>query len=216
MDLFRFLVDKGVGLYVITRPAAEQDEDSELASLQKYLEEAGVKLIYRKKLHEKVAFIDDKVCWLGSLNILSHSGTSEFMLSIRTKEAAAQLYHFFGVEGIVGAEKKQNEKRSLRLNLQRQILTLLHGPLCPVCGASVVLRSSRYGLFLSCEQRPRASCERLVNVPRKVAEDAVTLLKIKCPKCDKGGFMKYRMSNRGPFLGCDKFPECRSTIDLKL
>lgn len=214
VDIFRFLVDKGVGLYVVTRPAAEQEQDSELASLQKYLEEAGVKLIYRKKLHEKAAFIDDKICWLGSLNILSHSGSSEFMLSIRTREAVAQLYQFFGVGSLVGEEEKQNERRSLWEKLQKQILALMHGPLCPVCGASVVLRSSRYGLFLSCERRHETGCQGLVNVPRKVAEDAVMALKIKCPQC-KEGFMRYRMSSRGPFLGCDKFPECRYTIDLK-
>jgi ssDNA-binding Zn-finger/Zn-ribbon topoisomerase 1/DNA-binding HxlR family transcriptional regulator len=214
VDIFRFLIDKGVGLYVVTRPAAEQEKDSELASLQKYLEEAGVKLIYRKKLHEKAAFIDGKVCWLGSLNILSHSGSSEFMLSIKTREAVAQLYQFFGVGSLVGAEEKQNERRSLWEKLQKQIVALMHGPLCPVCGASVVLRSSRYGLFLSCERRHKTSCQGLVNVPRKVAEDAVMVLKIKCPQC-KEGFMRYRMSSRGPFLGCDKFPECRYTIDLK-
>lgn len=215
MDLFRYLVDKGVGLYVVTRPTAEQEKDSELASLQKYLEEAGVKLIYRKKLHEKAAFIDDKVCWLGSLNILSHSGSSEFMLSIRTRETVAQLYQFFGVGNLVGAEEKRSEKCGLWEKLQKQILTLMHGPLCPVCGASVLLRSSKYGFFLSCERRHKTGCEGLVNVPRKVAEDAVMALKIKCPQC-KEGFMRYRMSSRGPFLGCDKYPECRYTIDLKL
>ena len=214
MDLFRFLVDKGVSLYVVTRPAAEQEKDSELASLQKHLEEAGVKLTYRKKLHEKAAFIDDKVCWLGSLNILSHSGTSEFMLAVRTKEAVAQLYQFFGVGSLVGAEEKQNERRSLWEKLQKQILALMHGPLCPVCGASVVLRSSRYGLFLSCERRHKTGCQGLINVPRKVAEASVMALKIKCPQCEEG-FMRYRMSSKGPFLGCDKFPKCRYTVDLK-
>lgn len=214
MDLFRYLVDKGVALYIVTRPTAEQEKDGELASLQKYLAEAGVKLIYHKKLHEKVAFIDDKVCWFGSLNILSHSGSSESMLSIRTREAVAQLYQFFGVGSLVGAEEKQNERRSLWEKLQKQILALMHGSLCPVCGASVLLRSSKYGFFLSCERRHKTGCQGLVNVPRKVAEDAVIALKIKCPQC-KEGFMRYRMSSRGPFLGCDKFPECRYTVDLK-
>jgi superfamily I DNA and/or RNA helicase/ssDNA-binding Zn-finger/Zn-ribbon topoisomerase 1 len=214
VDIFRFLIDKGVGLYVVTRPAAEQKKDSELASLQKYLEEAGVKLIYRKKLHEKAAFIDDKVCWLGSLNILSHSGSSEFMLSIKTREALAQLYQFFGVEIIAGAEENQKEKRSLWEKLQKQIVALMHESRCTICGASLVLRIGKYGLFLGCERYNKTRCQGLVNVPRKIAEDAVRALKIKCPQC-KEGLMCYRISSKAPFLGCDKYPECQYTIDLK-
>ncbi|MCI4463277.1 MAG: topoisomerase DNA-binding C4 zinc finger domain-containing protein [Caldisericum sp.] len=213
-DIFRYLIDKGVALYVITRPATEKKKDPELVDLYKYLKEIGVKLIYREKLHEKVAFIDDKVCWLGSLNILSHSETSEFMLSIRAKEVITQLYQFFGVDAIIGTEEKQNKTHSIWESLQKEIITLMQNPLCPKCGASVVLRCSKYGIFLGCERHSQTRCQGKVNIPPKIIEDAVKKLKIKCPHC-KEGFMRYCMGSKGPFLGCDKYPECQYTIDLK-
>lgn len=213
VDIFRFLIDKGVALYVITRPPTEKKKDTELVDLHKYLKEIGVKLIYREKLHEKVAFIDDKVCWLGSLNILSHSETSEFMLSIRAKEVITQLYQFFGVDAIIGTEEKQNKIHSIWESLQKEIITLMQNPLCPKCEASVVLRYGKYGIFLGCERHSQTRCTGKVNIPPKIIEDAVKKLKLKCPHC-KEGFMRYRMSRKGPFLGCDKYPECQYSIDL--
>lgn len=213
VDIFRFLIDKGVALYVITRPATQKKKDKELVDLQKYLEEVGVKLIYREKFHEKVAFIDDKVCWLGSLNILSHNETSEFMISIRTKKAVTQLYQFFGVDALIGTEEKQNEKINIWESLQKEIITLMQNPSCPKCGALAVLRSGKYGIFLGCERHNQTGCQGKVNIPPKIIEDSVNKLKIKCPNC-KEGFMRYRMSSRGAFLGCDKYPNCRYTIDL--
>jgi len=216
VNIFRFLIDKGVKLYIVTRPVEEQVNKSEFRSLVKYLEQAGVKLIYRKKLHEKVAFIDDKVCWLGSLNILSHSDSSEYMLSIRTEESILQLHQFFDVASVIGIEKKrkeQDEKRRLWKSLQDQILTLMHEFQCPVCGAPLRLYPGKYGLFLACQQRHKTGCRGLINVPRKIIEDAVETLEIKCPQC-KTGFMQYQVSKHGPYLKCQRFPDCRYTIHL--
>jgi hypothetical protein len=120
IDTFRFLIDKKVALYVITRPSIQKKKD--LVDLQKYLEEVGVKLIYHEKLYEKVAFIDDKVCWFGNSGIFSYNGMFEFMFSIRIKEVIMKLYQFFGVSAIIGPESKQEEIPLLWGNLQNDVI----------------------------------------------------------------------------------------------
>jgi len=37
---------------------------------------------------------------------------------------------------------------------------------------------------------------------------------IKCYKC-KDGELVVRQSKKGPFLGCNKFPKCRTIISIK-
>jgi len=212
MDIFRFLIDKGVALYIVTRPIPNKEQNSELVSLHKYLKKLGIKLIPKKKLHEKVAFIDDKVCWLGSLNILSHSGTSEFMLSIRKKEVVEQLYHFFGIQVSIDEEQKRN----LWDSLQKEIIALMQNPSCSICGASFVLRSGKYGIFLGCENYSKTGCQAIIKISPEIIEDAVKKLNIKCPQCKEGIIKRYYIGKKGPFLRCDKYPECQYTIGLNL
>jgi hypothetical protein len=120
IDTFRFLIDKKVALYVITRPSTQKKKT--LVDLQKYLEEVGIKLIYHEKLYEKVAFIDDKVCWFGNSGIFSYNGMSEFMFSIRIKEVITRLYQFFGVNALIGPENKQEGIPFLWGNLQNEVV----------------------------------------------------------------------------------------------
>jgi phosphatidylserine/phosphatidylglycerophosphate/cardiolipin synthase-like enzyme len=120
IDAFRFLIDKKVALYVITRPSTQKKKD--LVDLQKYLEKVGVKLIYHEKLYEKVAFIDDKVCWFGNSSIFSYNGMSEFMFSIRIKEVIMRLYQFFGVNVLIGPENEQARNSFLWGNLQNDVV----------------------------------------------------------------------------------------------
>jgi hypothetical protein len=118
VDTFRSFIDKRVGVYVVTRPVIERKK--KLIDLQKYLEELGVKLIYREKLYEKVIFIDNKVCWLSNFDILSQNGGFEFIFSIRTKEVIARLYQFFGVSAFIDSEGTQDEIPFLWGSLQSE------------------------------------------------------------------------------------------------
>jgi hypothetical protein len=40
------------------------------------LDKIGVKVVQQKDIHQKVAIIDDHISWEGSLNILSHTGST--------------------------------------------------------------------------------------------------------------------------------------------
>ncbi|MGO0122464.1 topoisomerase DNA-binding C4 zinc finger domain-containing protein [Desulfothermobacter acidiphilus] len=50
--------------------------------------------------------------------------------------------------------------------------------------------------------------------PRRLVEELIAELGLQCPRCGEGKLC-YRTSSRGPFLGCDRYPECRYTLDLQ-
>ena len=90
---------------------------------------------------------------------------------------------------------------------------------CPVCGKDMIEKNGRFGKFLGCSGYPE--CKTILNIdkdgnvlPPKPPPEPTG---IKCYKChkDKGGELVIRQSKRGPFLGCNKFPRCRTIISIK-
>jgi len=60
----------------------EQECSSQIQQMKQAIQELeslGVHVNLRKRIHEKLAVVDDRICWDGSLNILSHYDTSERM-----------------------------------------------------------------------------------------------------------------------------------------
>jgi len=87
---------------------------------------------------------------------------------------------------------------------------------CPVCGKPMVYKNGRFGSFLGCSGYPDCKTTRALDkqgnvLPPKPAPEPTG---IKCYKC-KGGELVVRQSKKGPFLGCNKFPKCRTIISYK-
>jgi len=87
---------------------------------------------------------------------------------------------------------------------------------CPECGKKMVEKHGRFGMFLGCSDYP--NCKTILNVdkegnilPPKPPPEPTG---IKCYKCKNGELVK-RQSKRGPFLGCNKFPKCRTIVSIK-
>lgn len=87
---------------------------------------------------------------------------------------------------------------------------------CPVCGKAMVYRRGRFGTFLGCSDYP--NCKTILNLdkegnvlpPKKPPEPTG----VKCYKC-KEGELVIRKGKKGPFLGCNRFPKCRTIISIK-
>ena len=87
---------------------------------------------------------------------------------------------------------------------------------CPNCNKPMLLRTGRFGPFLGCSDYPE--CKTIVKIdkegnilpPKPPAEPTG----IKCYKC-KNGELVIRQSKKGPFLGCSKFPKCRTIVSMK-
>lgn len=86
---------------------------------------------------------------------------------------------------------------------------------CPNCGKPMLEKRGRFGTFLGCSDYP--NCKTIVRIdkqgnimpPKPPAEPTG----IKCYKC-KSGELVIRQSKKGPFLGCNKFPRCRTIVNI--
>ncbi len=88
------LISRGVKVTVYTKPAEEHSQSymiEDAAQVISLLDKMGVKLILQKEIHQKVAIIDDHICWEGSLNIFSHTGST-----LGTHEAPSRQRHCGG------------------------------------------------------------------------------------------------------------------------
>ena len=74
------------------------------------------------------------------------------------------------------------------------------GQECPTCGKPMVIRSSRFGEFVSCSGYP--ACKTIVRPEAATVEEP-------CPKCGKP--MVVRAGRFGEFIACTDYPTCKTT-----
>jgi DNA topoisomerase-1 len=87
---------------------------------------------------------------------------------------------------------------------------------CPECGKPMLHKNGRFGPFLGCSDYPNCKTtlklDKQGNVlPPKPPPEPTG---IKCYKCKKGELV-IRQSKKGPFMGCGRFPKCRTIISIK-
>jgi DNA topoisomerase-1 len=85
---------------------------------------------------------------------------------------------------------------------------------CEKCGADMVVKRGRRGLFLACSGYPK--CRNAKNIGEvkdgKAYPEAVVTVEEKCDKCGKN--MVVKSGPRGPFLACSGYPACKSSKPL--
>jgi DNA topoisomerase-1 len=87
---------------------------------------------------------------------------------------------------------------------------------CPKCGKPMIHKNGRFGDFLGCSDYPECKTtlkldkEGNVLPPKPPAEPSG----VKCHKC-KQGELVIRQGKKGPFLGCGRFPKCRTIVSYK-
>lgn len=212
MPIIRHLVEKGVEVRLFTRQGQKGDsENSE--SLITLLKSVGVKVSERKGLHEKLAFIDDRITWMGSLNILSQSRSTEQMIRFNNPRLTAVILEFNGIARALDRERRNEESKALLECISTAFKQRMSWPRCPnpKCGRPMVLRTGRFGLFFGCPGYPH--CKEIVNVPRPVLEAIIEELDISCPVCGEGR-MQLKVGPKGSFLGCNRYPDCMTTLPL--
>ncbi len=90
---FKNLLDRNAAVRVITLPTKLQTDHmvDQSASVIESLLELGVEVITVPKIHQKIIVIDDKICWEGSMNWLSHRDTAEHVRRIEDVELVAEV-----------------------------------------------------------------------------------------------------------------------------
>lgn len=95
------LLKRKAKIYVMTRDPSEhisKYRDQSECVIQKF-EQVGIQtLICTGNHHRKLAIIDRKILWEGSLNILSQSKSREFMRRLEGGGFAVDLFNFIGYD----------------------------------------------------------------------------------------------------------------------
>src|ERR1035437_5044324 len=97
IPVFRNLLSKGVKIYVMTRDPKEHNENMEYQSEDaiRTFEVIGVQvLLCIGNHHRKLAILDRKILWEGSLNILSQNRSREIMRRIESEKIALEMFNF--------------------------------------------------------------------------------------------------------------------------
>ena len=87
---------------------------------------------------------------------------------------------------------------------------------CPVDGSAMVLRSGKFGKYISSVNYPAVKFVVRLDKKDKVVLPSAPPLQdpeVVCTKCGKP--CNVRDGKRGPWLGCSGFPKCRGRADWK-
>jgi len=82
-----------VKVIVVTRPA-EDFKDRDTGALQSTLDMlkgAGVSIVFKSKIHQKFAVIDQRVIWYESINLLSFGSAEESIMRLESANIANEL-----------------------------------------------------------------------------------------------------------------------------
>ena len=117
----RAVIERGVRAYLVTKARGDRQK-SEL-SVYRFLEDTlanwGVVVIHKRRMHEKLVFIDDTILWSGSLNPLSFSNTQEIMERRFSKKVVDDYARTLYLEELVREYESET-------------------PACPICGHEVI------------------------------------------------------------------------------
>lgn len=204
---FRELHRKGVKTFIITKPFKEQkltqDFEKELSN---NLRKLDMEVIPKPLSHEKLAIIDGKIIWHGSLNILSHRNTSELMIRFATKESkfSEETLKLCGIniekiieENIIDKRIKQINKEGIGFCSKGHPLAIKRGSL---------------GLFVSCSKFPY--CREKMPLTLDIIGEVFGKKYLFCEKCGSSMEIKFNSKRKSRFLGCSKYPDCHFTRPL--
>ncbi len=108
LPLFESLLQRKVQTYVITRDSIEYPKPLSLQTeyeIQKF-ERLGIQVFLWKGHHRKLAILDRKIVWEGSLNILSQSNSWEIMRRIENQNSAEEMLEFLGLKRYLNPKKE--------------------------------------------------------------------------------------------------------------
>ena len=210
---FEQLRHKGVEIYVLTRIPKEHD-----GKMRYYAEEEikrltgmGIKVLpFIGKIHRKIAIIDRKVLWEGSLNILSQSDSREIMRRFEGKNSSKQMMTFLKLDKNLG-------------EIGNPILR--HCEFCDDPTAWYWIDTSVYGgLWTSCllnrhkEGTPPKSNAQLKEAKGKLKEKRKAEKELTAdglPICPDHELVMIKRTGRfGEFYGCPKYPACKITQQI--
>lgn len=211
--IFHHLLQKGVKVFVLTRKSEDHDDQMRLFSenaIQKLDDMGVVVLPFKGLIHRKIAIIDRKLVWEGSLNILSQRESTEFMRRIQGEETGRQMMKFLRLEKNIGHIGQNHLERC---------------EICKAPGAWYWNGTGRFGAWTFCligvhkpgvQPKTEAEIKKKKKTLAKARKSEKQYTTDGSPICPEHNLpMVKKKGPWGEFWGCQKYPKCRITEKLK-
>ena len=93
VDSLQVAVRKNVTVTIVTRPVEDFEVKNRnvLIEALKLLEGIGIHLVYKTKIHQKFAVIDQRTVWYGSINLMSFGSAEESIMRLDSANIACEL-----------------------------------------------------------------------------------------------------------------------------
>jgi phosphatidylserine/phosphatidylglycerophosphate/cardiolipin synthase-like enzyme len=103
LPVFGRLIQQGKQVVINTKPFDEHEPYFQEQSAQAIaeLQELGILVLLTRGHHRKLAVIDKRITWEGSLNILSQNDSCEIMRRIYSEQMANQMLAFLHLEKFI-------------------------------------------------------------------------------------------------------------------
>lgn len=87
---------------------------------------------------------------------------------------------------------------------------VVEGRVCPKDGGVLVIRTGRFGKFISCKNYPK--CKHIENIDKPAESDD---LNVTCPECKTGHIVQKKNRFGNWFYACDNYPTCKTLFNHK-
>jgi len=208
MPVFQHLRSKAINVFVITRQPSEHNDAMkyEATKVIEELEKIGVVVLtFKGQIHRKLAVIDRKIVWEGSLNILSQNDSKEVMRRFIGEETAKQMLGFLKLDKNIGKIGENN---------------LCRCEYCQKPGAWYWTDKGMYGVWTFClvgmhkkgaPPKTEAEIKEKKRTLTKVRKAAKKKTESGVPICQIHDVPMVKRNGRfGEFWGCPKYPKCRN------
>lgn len=152
---FSELITKGVRIAVITLSPNDRLQLKGATEVVAKLKAMNIIVKFREGMHEKIAIIDRKIEWSGSLNILSHNSRKEYMKRFEGENTVNELFQRFDLEELIYSPN-------------------LNGEICPKCMKNFIRPKNHYGKsFYGCSGYPN-DCDFTADIKIKTLVELET------------------------------------------
>ena len=95
-------LEMGVKVVVVTRPMTDFKDNQTLTETLNLLQQAGINLVYKSRIHQKFAVFDQSIVWYGSINLLSFGHSEESIMRLESLNIASELMRSIGESVLSG------------------------------------------------------------------------------------------------------------------
>lgn len=207
LSLLQKKLTDGIKVLVITKPLNEQNvKTGEVAD--QMLKNASIDVQYQSRLHEKIAIIDKQIVYSGSLNILSHSNTSEVMVRLNSQKFAEEIGSLIGFSNSTKSYKKSETTSDMDDNDITISCNELPKLKC-ACGCDMRAIVGKFGPFYGCVNYTKCTQkDKNINVSQEHLSGVSRLTNVSCVKCSSSTPMLVKANRRNAWLECSNSTSC--------